>query len=474
MWARGILPNLGFSILILIFGWTFGTTAWAGGAFSTTPGGEPVLWDVEVVWNPENGALKGEEAEEGGGGGSCNLIPDAHAQATISNNEGIQLINDAFNVWKNVAGAQITITQGPALDDGGNVNAANIQQFWSGGLAGGGQGTNDPAGCYDSDNATPCIRPVIFDATGLVTEEVLGACAQCGVFGFAAILPERANDNQGTITKSGLRSAQAVISGACVEPAIQNPVCGTCCSNLGITKEDLFGTVVHELGHFLSLDHTLVNPNKYLQCVGGGCGESDLQDIPTMIGFAVPGADLSTLHQDDKSTFAHMYAANPGQDCSISGTVTINGGNGRCLEVVARKTTDLEGYAVGFVAGAEVDRNSQGVACAFSTPSDIIACNNADPNEFQVPDNCTLPSAQCGQYTIGGLESGSYKIGAHFFQVNGDASQPIAFAIEPCNPVLLGVGIFDVDLTLTGQPSSGMIDVTLNCPEQKTGVNLDL
>lgn len=473
MRVRSVLLNLAITVFLLTF---IHGTALAGGCFSTTPSGDCVKWDVDVVWNPEGGGLKGGDGDgEEEGGGACALFPSAHAQSTISNSESNQIVNNAFQTWANVPGASINVTQGPALEDGGNVNAGNIREFWAGAV-GGAVGLFDPMGCYDNDQGTPCLRPVLYDNSGLMTDEIAGTCGYCGVFGITAILPERANDSQGTITSSGLRSSEIILSGACVSPAIQNPICGNCCPP-DYDLNSLKGTAVHEIGHFLGLDHTLVNPLLYEKCVVGGCGESDLKRIPAMIGFRVPGLDQTTLRQDDESTFAHIYPS--GDDCTISGKVTINNGNGRCVEVVVRKETspgDWQTYAVAQVAGAEVPRNSQGEGCSFDTLVSLIACNNEDHNIFKVPDNCDAAQvgglANCGQYIIGGLEEGNYKVGAHLFQKNGDASQPILFAIEPCDPVLVKPGLMNQDLIdQTSQPSGGMQNVILTCP---AGASVDI
>jgi len=444
---------LNFSAFLLL---TFAAqVANAGGCFSTTKDGSNlantcVRWDQnkDVVWNFDAGPVKGPAAEEGGGGvgsggsSGCQLTK----QLNVSNAEGVAMVERAFKRWMDVPGSKLNIVKGTALNNGADVDFTNIENFWSGGFVFPAPADSNVSaeGCYDNDANTACLNPIIFDHSGLITQAIQGQCAHCSILGFAGILPKVADDApQNTILDKNLASSQAVVSGACLEPRVIDPVCGDCCPQ-GITVDNVEGTMTHELGHFLGLDHTLINKAQYLDCSDdSGCDAATKELIPTMIGFFVPGMDFNTLTEDDKRTFAGIYpAANlASTTCSVSGIArrndgdsTLNKGTGaaqRGLEVVARLVGDDKRVAVGTVSGAYAKRVTQGVAGASGTDGkNILNCAEAS-------------SDNCAHYEIFGLEPGNYYLAVQDFQdQNGDGSS-LGFVLEPLTPPLSDNAILD-------------------------------
>ncbi len=423
------------------------SAAQAGGAFSTTPAGEPVLWQGPVIWRAESGPIKGNTAADGGdtgggGGGGCALTKNIE----VNNTDAVQIVRDAFAAWDNVPNASIDIQEGPSL--GVDVNFDNIENFWVGSFFGGSTPSNVTAsGCYDSDPNTECLNSVIFDSSNVpersIVDAIQGQCARFSILAFAAILPQQNNDAQGTITSPILKSSQMVISGACLQPVIApDPNCDNpatsdnegACPAGGITLDELKGTVVHEVGHYLGLDHTLTNKQNYIDCQTGA-GGCVLENIPTMIGLFVPGANLNTLHYDDKVTFSRYYpAANfSSVTCSIQGSALNSSGadDARCMEVVASKNND-PALTASFVAGSEVSRFSQGIP-------------GASGNSGKNQGNCNAGSpAACGAYSIRGLEQGTYTMYLQNFSDNGAGSGLSSFVLEPCTPALTsGSGLLD-------------------------------
>lgn len=438
-------------------------SAFAGGAFSTTPAGQPVLWDGPVIWRAETGPIKGATGDaDGGGGGGGGGSSGGGCQLTksldINNAQAIDIVRNAFNAWDNVPNASIDIQEGPSL--GVDVNFDNVENFWVGSFFGGTQSSTVTAdGCYDGDPATECLNSVIFDSTSVaersITDAIQGQCARFSILAFAAILPQTANDAQGTITNPALKSSQMVISGACVQPVIApDSACdfpdtadneGSCPAG-GISLEELQGTVTHEVGHYLGLDHTLTNKRNYIACQTGN-GECDLENIPTMIGLFTPGANLGTLHYDDQTTFARYYPAGGGAGtCTIKGVVNhAQQFGGRCMEVVAR-LNNSEATAASFVAGSEVPRPTQGIPGSSGT---------SGKNQ----SNCTAGDQSCGTYEIRGLQPGSYSIGVQNFSDSGAGSGLPSFILEPCTPALTSAAFRFGDFgTIAGTPQ-----FTVNC-----------
>jgi len=436
--------------------------AMAGGAFSTTKAGQQVLWSGPATYRIETGALKGANTGGGGGGGGggssggC-LMTKA---LDISNADGAQIVRDAFNTWKGVPNSSIDIQEGPSL--GVDVNFDNLENFWVGSFfpdlppAQQVQSTVTAAGCYDSDPNTPCLNSVIFDNDPVpdrsVTDAIQGRCARFNILAFAAILPQQNND--GSIANAALKSAQLVVSAACVDPVdAADPSCvgnpsgfDSQCPPGGISLTELKGTVTHEVGHFLGMDHTLINKQNYIDCETGK-PTCNLENVPTMTGLFVPGADLTTLHYDDMVTFAKHYPAAGTTTQSptdgfgvianvpiIPGTCTIAGRafrsdkttQQRCLEVVAKLNND-PATSAGMISGAEVGRNS--VLTSLSSGADANGANG----------DCS-DAANCSNFVIPGLNPGTYTLAVHNFNDNGAGSGLDQFNIEPCHPALSGGG----------------------------------
>ena len=163
-----------------------------------------------------------------------------------------------------------------------------------------------------------------------------------------------------------------------------------------------------------------------------------------MIGFFVPGANLSTLHYDDKVTFAKYYPAStmdvsggkviPGT-CTIKGKVTQSNGTTplRCEEVVARLNNDPS-TAASFISGSEVRRFTQGVPGLSGTSG-------------KTQSNCNPDTGQtCGDYEIRGLTPGTYHLGTHDFKGGGNLA---GFVLEPCTPALADDAQLDNDDQMT-------------------------
>lgn len=447
------------SAAVLAVSWA--SPVMAGGAFSTTKSGEPVLWQGTVTWRAETGPIKGDTPADGGGGGGgggggCSLSKNLD----ISNVQAVDLVRAAFDAWKSVPNVNLSIEEGPSL--GTDVNFDNVENFWVGTFfptpptRAPLPGENVPskvsaAGCYDSDPNTECLNSVIFDSSNVpersIVDAIQGRCARFSILAFAAIVPQQ--DASGNITSPDLKSSQMVISGACVPPVIApDPSCvtddqpfwnDTACPAGGISMAELQGTVTHEVGHFLGLDHTLVNKQNYIDC-HNGTGSCVLENIPTMIGFFVPGADLHTLHYDDKVSLAKYYPSStntvsgvqviPGT-CTIAGKVFRSNGTTqqRCMEVVAKLGND-PAQSASMVSGAEVARNS-------------ILTNLINGNDANGANNDCVDSNNCSNFELRGLTPGNYTIGVQNFNDGGKGSGLDGFVIEPCHPVLTAVSNLD-------------------------------
>jgi hypothetical protein len=288
------MRDIKIKILFLIFTLTFFgfLPSWveAGGAFSTTPNGDPVLWDKGQVFfrmdpgGPEDSEVPAEPSSGGGGGGGCFLAKPAYAAATVKGLDAQAMVQHAFKNWSDAAGGGLTITQGPDLPE--NVTFANAENYYVGTfVVEPFQSTVTADPCYNGDTAN-CLNSVIVDPHGLITDGILGQCARYAVFGFASILPKRLDDADGTITSPLLKAAQLVINGTCVTPV--DPPWSICAGNpqfgfsqcpIELDQTGIQGVITHEIGHFLGLDHVLVQKDLYLKCTkdNAGCTQDELE-----------------------------------------------------------------------------------------------------------------------------------------------------------------------------------------------------
>lgn len=211
----------------------------AGGPLLMTRNGEPFRWRLNPVpYTPDQGPLGQFD----------------HPQA-------VQLLADAFQVWEAVETATIRFEQRGQLSV--DVTGANVMEFL---------------------NQVPReVNPFIFDHDGSIMEALVGAGASRDIVGFAS----PALRQPGT-ARGDYRQGWAVFNGLFAGSRI--PV-------------DAFrGNLVHEIGHFIGLDHTQLNVDRAL---AGSAWQS--QEVPTMFPFLV-SRHQARLHLDDIAIVSFIYS----------------------------------------------------------------------------------------------------------------------------------------------------------------------
>lgn len=347
LFGRIGFAGLSFFILILM-----GTPLLAGSSLKTNIDGRPFKWGSQVTFHPESGALK---------------------PGVINHSESVELVRDALEQWANVPGVDLQIFTGDTLPDGGNTDSSNYATFYKA----------DAWDCYDDNPSTPCYNPIIFDEDGSILEDLFGECTQFSVLGFSGFTDVAGDSQHPSWTQ--LKRGQAIFSGACIAPAISKPGCPPC--NVVLQPEEVKTLVLHEMGHFLGLGHSQVNPDSYLDCHnGGGCDSNNSEHLPTMFPLLIPGANMISLHQDDKVAIQRLYGDPGAGRCEIKGSVLASDGKSplRGVEVVARNTDPYRSFtdAVSMISGElapKITAKGKGV-------------NNCIEN--------------CGDFTLSGLEDG--------------------------------------------------------------------
>ncbi|MDI6803774.1 MAG: T9SS type A sorting domain-containing protein [Bacteroidota bacterium] len=206
----------------------------------------------------------------------------------------------SFQVWQDVASSNVTfLHQGELLID---VDGTNFTNYL--------------------DNFSDGINPVVFDNNGAIIDSIFGIGASDDILGFAGSAYYDAGPDAGYYAEG-----EAVLNGKFTQPPHN------------LTEIQYKATIVHELGHFIGLDHTQIND----EFAGDGITANDIY-IPTMYPTSTDDdVSLANLNPDDIAAVSFLYPE-PSFTTStgkISGTVVrFDNSVVRGANVVAISTTD--------------------------------------------------------------------------------------------------------------------------------------
>src|SRR4029453_17017331 len=315
-----------------------GTRSFGGGALNVNGAGDPMVWSTAspVVYHPDQGSL----------GMLSNLVAD-------------NLLADAFSRWHGAPFTAISFSAGAEFSVDVNAvgipftNPAHWANFWR----------------KDGDG----LSPVIYDADRSINDDMFGEKARFDVLGAAGI------DNPISYPNTTVTEASIVINGAFFG-GIREPSSPT-----DEPSQFAFESImVHEIAHFINLDHSVVNHELALD--GNAANDAF---VPTMYPLTVRDEEAITiLNRDDQACVARLYPSTgfPAGTNTISGSVLV-GPTAKAFqgaEVVARRTDNPLLYAYSAISG---DRffpcNVGGTNCIVGDP----------------------PPAAQGLFTIAGLPS---------------------------------------------------------------------
>jgi len=349
-------------------------TGGGSGSRSVDGNGNPMLWSTAspVAYN----------ADQGGLGILSNVLADA-------------LLADAFTRWENVATAAISFVAGAELP--GDVTAAGLPvsnpNHWGHFWAKPGDGKS----------------PVIYDVDGSVIDDMFGEGARFDILGAAAIDTPLSVADPNVVGSGIITEASIVINGAFYD-GLGLPLS----PNDSASSLAFEAIMVHEVGHFANLDHSVVNH----EMAADGQPENDIY-VPTMYPEAVDDEEaVASLNPDDVARISALYpSASFGTSTgTISGSVLDRGVPFQGADVVVRRTDDPRLYAYSGISGAAFFPCNLGGICYPCTSSN--ACVTGDP-------------AEQGEYMVRGLPAGSYtvcveQIEKRFSVSNGSFIGPLA------------------------------------------------
>jgi hypothetical protein len=219
---------------------------------------------------------------------------DLGSLGAFSNSTATQMVVESFQTWEDVPTATIAFQHDGQLPV--DVNGSNFTSYLH----------------FDG------VNRVIFDDDGSIVRAIFGTGAEDGILGFAT-----SGYNQDGFYVSGY----AVINGR------------FSLSPWNLSFLHFKSTVVHELGHFIGLDHSQIN----VRFANNG-NEADDIYIPTMYPTSTDNdTALATLNPDDLAAVSSLYPSQ--QWGSITGGITgtvkrANGSVIRGANVLAISTTD--------------------------------------------------------------------------------------------------------------------------------------
>lgn len=303
--------NLFFLLLLLPF------TALAGAGYIITESGAPSEWDNSsaLTIHPESG--------------DCGSFTNAQMLTKLENN---------LNYWSDLTEVNISFT----LQSGsvGGIDGCNYGDYLVG-----------VSGSDNNKAVNDGFNPVIFDNDGEIIAAVAGTANKYRVLGFA-------NPAGFTSDYSEIVDGQAVFNCLCLSGNSFGP-CQVGNSTVTFSEDDLDFTMVHELGHFLNLDHTQINAD----LIDDGNSAND-DNIPTMYPVSENAAEQISPIQDDISALATIYPSSTftSSHCKVTGSLLdADGKQLRCADVQAIPSDRSK--SVAFVSGAYApakDNNGNG------------------------------------------------------------------------------------------------------------------
>jgi len=390
----------------LLLATAFALPATAGGPRVVNGQGQPMKWSS---------------------GGSITYDPDQGPLGELSNAEALALLQAAFAEWSSATG--LSFVAGAPLpfdvnaDSTPGSNPAHYLNF------------------YLVDDAQD-VTPIIFDTDGSIIASRFGEAARFDILGIAGLDTPVGADP--TVTEASI-----IINGAFIDGA------GPPGSPEDVSQLAMQAVMLHEIGHFLNLDHSVLN---HVQALDGKAA-NDIY-VPTMYPVAVTDEEaLATLNPDDIAAARLLYITTP--TTGVSGTIIADGVPFQGAQVEVRKVGDELMTAYSFISGGLYAPCAAGATCDCEV-------------------DCPLNPPEQGAYEIGFIGPGNFKvcvrqIDTRFSQANNSFIGPLATpptlpsaeecwntaegtSEDPDNATALSGSVANVDIVLNTMPTADALE----------------
>lgn len=286
---------------------------------------------LTVFWSAVAGATGPRGVTDSGRAIKWSSMPvrlDLESDLDVRGKDVGALVEQALGEWDSVSEANVSFD---LRDLGTPVDDTNVCDFFFDVVA-------CPGGSVDDG-----VNPLVIDEDGQIVADFFGASAKFTTLGFASIIGS--DPSSGNAIKG-----EAVFNAACLEGVEIQPGCGAV--GLSFTDDDFTSFIVHEMGHFLGLDHSQVNLDE-------ATDEDSANDnrITTMYPrFLIGnGPNFKTPERDDRIGLAQLYPASnfASTHWSIEGVALNASGSTeiQCANLVARNVDDPRGDAISALSG---------------------------------------------------------------------------------------------------------------------------
>ena len=264
---------------------------------------------------------------------------DKGSLGMFSNAEAISLIEELYKDWEAVGTAMITFQQDSPGSLDIDVTANNFDPILN-------------------SNSLLGYSPIVFDTDGSLLNAFLGNGAGNSVLGLSGPITV----NSGPLANQ-IAESQAVFNGRFVN-GINTP------SDPESTVNSFMGTIIHETGHGIGLDHSQIN----VEAIKPSSGQEIRDVVPLMFPVAVN--DLYLIRRDDAAGISLLYPNSTG----LSGFGSIEG-------KIFRQDGTTPVLGANVIARNLTNPNLEAISCV----SDFLTQSDGFFKFFAVPP---------GQYTI--------------------------------------------------------------------------
>ncbi len=326
--ALRMTVSVGFVLMVFLF---TSSTTFAGTGLIINEAGDPLLWEADastpIDIHPESG--------------TCGRFTNAQVLTSLEANleewTGLSTVGLSFNI---VAGE---------ID---GVDGCNYTDYLV--------GVSGNTTADNTANVNDGLNPILFDDNGELVDEATGEDnGRYSILGFANPAGFTVSDTDSSLYLN-IVDGQALFNCYCADDGSGNPVNDDC--PLLFTDDDLDFTQIHEMGHFLNLDHTQVNNALYTDATDDNEG-----DLPTMFPVSSDAGEQLSPNEDDIVAMSSLYPSSAfftagstaSTYCKVTGTLLDRFGDEmRCADVQMVAADIAE--TVAFVSGAyapAVDNN---------------------------------------------------------------------------------------------------------------------
>lgn len=241
------------------------------------------------------------------------------------------LIQAALNQWVDLSESDVTFTLGSFGSSVDNTNACDVLY----------DATICPSGPTNDGK-----NPLVIDEDGSIMARFFGTGNKFKTLGFASIVSS--NSSTGAAVRG-----EAVFNAACLKD-FETTGCSSVSglSSGGFSDDDFTSFIVHEIGHFLGLDHSQVN---LTEATDSDTSNNSLINTMFPVFVIGNGANFKTPDRDDQAGLAQLYANSTfsSNTWSMTGTVyNTDGTTGfQCANLVARRTDSSRSNAISALSG---------------------------------------------------------------------------------------------------------------------------